>query len=223
MNKVAIITGGSSGIGLASAEALLKKGFSVYSLSRRTFSHNMILSLSADVTDKASVEKAVHAIYEKEGRIDLLVNCAGSGIAGAIEFTDSHDAKAQFDVNFFGTLNSVQAVLPYMRLARYGRIINISSVAALVPIPFQSFYSASKAAINSFSQSLANEVKPFGISVAVILPGDISTGFTAARKKEFTGDDTYSGRIARSIHRMENDELNGMPPQAVGKKVARIA
>lgn len=222
-NKIAIVTGGNSGIGKYTAMALRDKGCTVYEFSRREILTEGINHITADITDETQVEKAVNAVIEKEGKIDILINCAGYGISGAVEFTELSDAKKQFDVNFFGTVNMNKAVLPHMRNSKSGRIVNISSVAAVAHIPFQTYYSASKAAIESYTCALANEVAPFGISVTAIQPGDICTPFTQAREKSFTGDDVYSGRIARSVSSMEKDEQKGMSPEIAGDYIAKIA
>ena len=220
--KTAIVTGDSSGIGRATAKALMDMGCTVYGFSRRGCDLPGIRHLSVDVTSEEGVRAAVEHIAAREGQIDILVNCAGFGISGAVEFTELSDAKRQFDVNFFGTVNVVKAVLPYMRQAGEGRIVNISSVAAVAHIPFQTFYSATKAAIESYSQALANEVRPFGITVTCAQPGDIRTGFTQARKKCHLGDDVYGGRIGRSVAGMERDEEKGMSPEAVGRFIAKL-
>ena len=115
------------------------------------------------------------------------------------------------------------AVIPVMRAQRSGRIVNLSSVAGAIPIPFQAFYSASKAAINSYTMALANEIKPFGVQVCCVQPGDIQTGFTAARQKIVVGDDIYGGRISRSVAGMEKDERTGMRPEDAGAFVCRAA
>ena len=120
-------------------------------------------------------------------------------------------------------VNMNHAVLPVMRQQGGGRIVNMSSVAAPIAIPFQAYYSASKAAVRTYSLALASEVRPFGIEVCVIMPGDISTGFTAARRKSCDGDDVYNGRIARSVAVMEHDERTGMSAQFAGQFVARRA
>lgn len=221
--KVAIVTGGSSGIGLGTVKALIHKGCSVYVLSRKEFAYPGAEHRSVDVTDEEAVSEVIRGIYEAAGRIDILVNCAGFGISGAVEFTELAAAKKQFDVNFFGTVNVTKAVLPYMRKQGNGRICNISSVAALAPIPFQAYYSASKSAINTYTGSLANEVRPFGITVTAIMPGDIKTGFTAAREKSPAGDAEYAGRIARSVRKMEHDEQNGMDADFAGSYIAKLA
>ena len=179
--------------------------------------------ICADVTDEAEVQAAVAQVLEETGRIDILVNCAGFGISGAVEFTELSEAKRQFDVNFFGMVNVNKAVIPVMREAGKGRIVNISSVAAPVPIPFQTYYSACKAAVNSYTMATANEIRPFGISMCAVQPGDIATGFTDARAKSVTGDDVYGGRISRSVAVMEKDERGGMKPSAAGAYVAKIA
>ena len=134
---------------------------------------------------------AIQEILKREDHIDVLINNAGFGISGAVEFTKTEDAQHQLDVNFFGMVRMNRQVLPVMRRQCYGRIVNLSSVAGAIPIPFQTYYSASKAAINSYTMALANEVKPFGIQVCCVQPGDIRTGFTAAREKNPEGDDIY--------------------------------
>ena len=222
-NRVAIVTGGSSGIGRCTVTALAQSGCVVYELSRRDIPLKGVKHLNTDVTDETSVIAAINQIAQEQGKIDIVVNCAGFGISGAVEFTELSDAKRQFDVNFFGMINVNKAVLPYMRRNGGGRIVNISSVAAVAHIPFQTYYSASKAAIESYTCCLANEVKPFGISVTCVQPGDIATGFTDARRKSAAGDDIYNGRISSSVAGMEKDEKNGMRPETAGKYIAKIA
>ena len=223
MKRVCVLTGGSSGIGKATAELLTKNGFTVYELSRNGADTEQIRHITADVTDAAQVKAAIETVMNTEGQIDLLVNNAGFGISGAVEFTDPKDAFSQLNVNFFGSLHGIQAVLPYMRAQKSGHIVNISSVAAPIAIPFQAFYSATKAATNSLTLALRNEVKPFGIKACAILPGDVKTGFTAARKKSCAGADVYGAAIDRAVAVMEHDEQNGMPPEQVAKAVLRAA
>jgi NAD(P)-dependent dehydrogenase (short-subunit alcohol dehydrogenase family) len=222
-SSVAIVTGGSSGIGLAAARALRDRGLSVYILSRHPFSEKGLHHLCADVADERQCAEAVRTVLRKEGDLDLLVNCAGFGISGAVEFTELADAKKQMEVNFFGCVNMTKAALSYMRERGNGHIVNISSVAAPAAIPFQAYYSASKAAINAWTAALANELRPYGITVTAIQPGDIKTGFTAAREKSIAGDEAYGGRISKSVARMERDEQNGMDPAKAGACIARIA
>lgn len=220
--KVALVTGGSSGIGLATVRALSEK-CTVYEVSRRDAAPDGFTHISADVTDAAGLSSVVEDIVSREGKIDILVCCAGFGISGAVEFTDASEAKRQLDVNFFGTVNAVSAVLPHMRKAGAGRIICVSSVAGAIPIPFQTYYSVSKAAINAYVRALALEVASYGIGVCAVMPGDINTGFTAARKKVAEGDEEYGGRISRSVAGMEKDERNGGSPDIAGRFIARKA
>ena len=223
MNKVVLITGGSSGIGKATAEAMRDLGCTVYEGSRRDSSNEGIRHLTLDITAESSCEKAVGEILSREGRIDVLINCAGAGISGAVEFTEAADVQFQLDVNFMGTVNMTKSVLPHMRRQGFGRIVCISSAAAEFPIPFQAYYSATKAAVNAYVCALANEIAPFGISVTSVQPGDIRTGFTSARKKSALGDDIYGGRISRSVAVMERDEQNGIEPEKAGRMIAKIA
>ncbi len=222
-NIVAVVTGGSSGIGRCTAAALAQAGCVVYEFSRRDIPQEGVKHIYADVTQEDSVISAVKQAAGEMGKIDVVVNCAGFGISGAVEFTRLSDAKRQFDVNFFGMVNVNKAVLPYMRYSGNGRIVNISSVAAVAHIPFQTYYSATKAAVESYTCALANEVGPYGITVTCVQPGDICTGFTQARQKTVQGDDEYGGRIARSVAGMEKDEQNGMSPEAAGRYIAKIA
>lgn len=221
--SVAMVTGGSSGIGLAAARALRDRGLRVYVLSRHPFTEKGLHHICADVSDERQCAEAVQSVLHKEGDLDLLVNCAGFGISGAVEFTELTEAKKQMEVNFFGCVNMTRAALPYMRQRGNGRIVNISSVAAPAAIPFQAYYSASKAAINAWTAALANELRPCGVTVTAVQPGDIKTGFTAAREKSIAGDEAYGGRISKSVAKMERDEQNGMDPAKAGAYIAKIA
>ena len=223
MSKVCVITGGTSGIGKCTAQAMLEKGYTVYELSRRAQGIEGLHHIVADVTDEQTLAAAINEILQREDHIDVVINNAGFGISGAVEFTKTEDAQHQLDVNFFGMVRMNRQVLPIMRKQGYGRIVNLSSVAGAIAIPFQTYYSASKAAITSYTMALANEVKPFGIQVCCVQPGDIRTGFTAAREKNQLGDDIYGGRIARSVAGMERDEQTGMAPEKAGAFIAHVA
>mgnify|MGYP002860588585 FL=1 len=145
------------------------------------------------------------------------------GISGAVEFTPEEDAKRQMDVNFFGTYNTIKAVLPLLRKSSCPSIINISSVGGPLAIPFQAFYSASKMSVNALTLALANELKPFGIAVCAVMPGDIKTGFTDARIRNEDGSNYYGETIKRAVAVMEKDERNGMPPEAIAKKIYEMS
>lgn len=221
-NKVALVTGGSSGIGLATVRELIKCGVTVYEVSRRNTQIEGATHLRGDVTNENTMRELVDRIVATEGRLDILLCSAGFGISGAVEFTELDEAKRQFDVNFFGVVNSVKAVLPVMRRQANGRIVIVSSVAGAISIPFQAYYSATKAALNAYSCALRNEVRPYEITVTSVMPGDIATGFTDAREKSSVGDADYDGRISRSVSRMEKDERNGMKSEIAGKYLRRM-
>ena len=221
MDKVVILTGGTSGIGSAVVSQLREKGCRVYEFSRRASQDPF--HTSVDITDDGAVRAAVDAVAKKEGRVDILINNAGFGISGAMEFTDPADAHRLMEVNLFGMDNAIRAALPHMRQARSGRIVNISSVAGVFAIPFQAWYSISKAAVRSLTMALYNEVAPYGVQVTSVMPGDIKTGFTAARKKSAAGDAEYGGRISKSVAKMEKDEQTGMSPEDAAKTIVRVA
>lgn len=233
-NQVVLITGASSGIGKATAELLMKKGFRVYGTSRRAGklapeahtsydeeSGGYIDIIPMDVTDDASVDSAVKAVILKEGRLDVLVSNAGTGIAGSAEDTTVEEAKAQFETNFFGTLRSIKAVLSIFRKQGFGKIIAIGSVAGVIAIPYQAHYSASKFAIEGLIDALRHEISPFGIKACVVEPGDTKTEFTSSRVISVNSNDSspYYNRFKRSVARMEHDEQNGAPPIAVAKVI----
>ena len=177
--KVVLLTGASSGIGLATANSLHKAGYEVYGTSRkgagsgRSYIFSMV---QLDVTDDKSVAKAVSEVLSKAGRIDVLVNNAGIALdAAATEESSIEQAESIFNTNYFGTLRMIKAVLPIMREQKGGRIINIGSIAGVVPVPFNAIYSSSKFAIESLTESLDREVRDQGIRVSVIEPGLINT------------------------------------------------
>ena len=224
MAKTLIITGGSSGIGKAAAELFASDGYKVYELSRHGESNGTITHIDCDVTVADDCRRAVKSVADAEGQINVLISNAGMGISGAVEFTEETDWKRQMDVNFNGAVNITQAVLPYMRQQPKGtaRIIFTSSMASVFSIPFQAFYSASKFAINGFAMALKNEVRPFGIKVCCLLPGDVKTGFTAARKESYAGMEEYP-RMKKAVEQMARDEQNGQQPQQLARKLLSLA
>ncbi len=223
MKKVAIVTGGSEGIGRSTAQQLQKAGLTVYEFSRRDRPSEGVFHISCDITQEMQVRQAVDQVLTNEGRIDILINNAGFGISGAAETTQPAASHAQLELNLFGTDNVTRAVLPAMRRQGGGRIVCVSSIAGILPIPFQLWYSVSKSALISYCLALQNELRPFHISVCAVLPGDIASGFTDARVKSEEGDDVYAGRIQRSVAGMERDERGGMSPDIAGKAIARLA
>lgn len=220
--KTIVISGGSSGIGLATASLFAERGWCVFELSRHGVSHDGITHVNCDVCDEKSTKAAIAEVLKQTDTIDVVISNAGFGISGAVEFTDITEAQRQMDVNFMGAVRFTQAVLPQLRKQHFGRIIYTSSVAATLAVPYQAFYSASKAAINAMALALANEVREFGISVSVMMPGDVSTGFTDAREKNSNGEDVYTG-ANKAITTMERDERGGMNPAQMARLFWRIA
>lgn len=221
--KVVIITGGSSGIGRAAALLFAERGWQVYELSRHVGSLATTVShIACDVTDPLACEQAVHRVMEAEGHIDVLISNAGMGISGPLEFTSPEDAHRLMDVNVHGAMNIVQVVLPHMRARHSGRIILVGSVAGVFGIPYQGWYSASKAALHSLAAALRIEVREHGISVCCLMPGDVRTGFTAAREKSAVGVDVYP-HAQRSVEIMERDEQHGLSPQTIACQLWRLA
>ena len=221
---VVIITGASKGIGHVAARLFCKKGYIVYSISRGKCDLDGVKSINCDITNGVLLKKAIDSIFESERRIDILINNAGGGISGSVEKTDPADAKRLFELNFFACFEAVKYTVPHMRSRKYGRIINIGSVAGAMHVPFQAFYSASKAALEALSNCLRGELAPFGIKLAAILPGDTVTNFTDSREKGFDKNDPdYGERISRSITMMEKDERNGMSPEKVARVIYKAA
>ena len=220
--KTLVITGGSSGIGKSTASLFAERGWCVFELSRHGLTNGNIKHIDCDVRDAESVQNAVTEILRQTEYIDVVISNAGFGISGSVEFTDIQEAERQMDVNFMGAVRLVQAILPQLRKQHGGRIIFTSSVAAILSVPYQSFYSASKAAINALALALANEVREFGISVSVMMPGDVSTGFTDARSKSSAGEDIYCG-ANKAVTTMERDERNGMSPRQMARLFYHIA
>ncbi len=226
--KTMMITGGSSGIGKATAELFAAKGYKVYELSRHGESREGISHIDSDVTKPADCAAAVKQVMEKEGRLDVLISNAGMGISGAVEYTAEADWKRQMDVNFNGAVNITQAALPSLRLtatqqhALRPRIIFVSSMMANFAIPFQAFYTASKFAINGFALALKNEMRPFGVEVCCLMPGDVKTGFTDARKDNVAGKEVYT-HMQAAVAQMAKDEQNGQSPMQLARKLLSLA
>jgi len=223
--KVVLVTGASSGIGAACAGMLAQRGFRVYGTSRKPNGQpGAYRAIAMDVTDDQSVDAAVAGIIKEAGSIDALVNNAGCGLAGAVEDTTSREALRQMDVNFMGAFRVVRAVLPGMRQRGAGTIVNISSLGGVFGLPFQSFYSASKFALEGWTESLRYEVSPFGIRVVLVEPGDVKTGFTGSRVRAAAADSSsaYAGRFSKCMGIVEKEEQNGVPPETIARLACRI-
>ena len=222
--EVIIITGASSGFGKATAEMLTEKGYTVYGLCRREVEHPSIHYRKCDVRDREQIAAVVAKIIEEQGRVDVLINNAGMGIGGALELATEEEIDLQMGTNFMGCVNLCQAVLPYMRKARGGKIINLSSIGGVMGLPYQGFYSASKFAIEGFTEALAAEVTRFGIRVCMVEPGDFATGFTGSRKNsQATLDDEDYGPVFRNtLSLIEKEEYGGLKPEVLARRIMKL-
>jgi short-subunit dehydrogenase len=234
--NVVLVTGASSGIGKAVAEHLAGLGFKVYGTSRRAENGRLVHQgngsnqdakgfvklVQLDVCDDSSVEQAVQYVLDAEGKIDILINNAGFGLSGAIEETSPDEAYSQFNTNFFGMHRMCRRVLPIMRKQGKGLIINIGSVAGLFAIPYQSMYSASKFAVEAYTEALRMEVREFGIRAVVIEPGDTKTGFTENRYFSEESKESVYKKSKDSVEKMMKDEQNGVSPEEIAGIVERL-
>jgi NAD(P)-dependent dehydrogenase (short-subunit alcohol dehydrogenase family) len=228
--QVVLIVGASSGVGYHAALHLSRRGFKVYGTSRkpkdrfaedgRSYPFKLI---ELDVDYDASVESAFASIMRSESRLDVVVNSAGYGLAGAVEDTSIDEATKQFETNFFGVLRVCRAALPIMRRQSRGYIVNVSSIGGVLGIPFQSIYSASKFALEGLSEALRMEVEPYGIRVVLIQPGNYRTEFTANRVTAVKADrpSPYYDLFTKALSVMEKDELEAPEPEEVARVIER--
>src|SRR5256886_13513568 len=223
MSQTILVTGASSGIGQATARLLAERGFTVFGTARKRESAQSqgVTMVALDVRSDDSVRACVEQVVAKAGRLDVLVNNAGYTVTGAAEETSIDEAKAQLETNFFGAVRMVNAVLPAMRKAGAGKIINIGSLAGITAIPFSAFYTASKFAIDGYSEALWHEVRPFGIHVTVLEPGFIHTKIgettqTAARQLA-----PYDGVRQRAQAALARQVQHGIAPEKVAATVLR--
>lgn len=224
-----LVVGASSGFGAAIAEILVAQGDCVIGTSRSAPADGPVSDRGPtmarlDVCDSESVTALATRLEHAGAMPDVLIYNAGFGISGAIEDTRIETAKSQFETNFFGAHSVVRAFLPSMREKRNGRIILIGSIGGRIPIPFQAFYSASKAAADVYVKALRMETKAFGIHVTLIEPGDHHTGFSSARPtSESSESSAYQPQAARALKIMEESEKSGAPASDVAELVARVA
>lgn len=229
-SKVILITGGSSGFGKVCVDYLTECGHRVYGTSRTASyptghsSPYFPLSIPMDVRDDDSIEKAVEFVLEREGRLDVLINNAGFALTGAIELTSIEEAGRQFETNFFGVHRVCRCVLPTMRRQRSGLIVNISSIGGLIALPFQGFYCASKYALEGLTESLRMEVKPYGIQVVLIEPGDFKTQISANRiiVAASTEDSDYTVRQRAAGDVITKNEQDGANPRKLAVLLGKI-
>lgn len=226
MKKVILVTGASSGIGLACANALQAKGHIVYGSARNAERLKSVSfkPVELDVTDDDSAMNAINKIIKAEGKLDVLVNNAGNGLAGPAYAMPVDMAKKQFEVNFFGVVRMCSAALPDMIKNNRGLIVNISSLAGLFGLPYQSMYSASKYAVEGYSQSLRMELRNTGIKVVVINPGDFKTDFTQNREKvPFTiANANLEKEYNAAVASIEKDESIAPLPESLARQLCKI-
>ncbi len=230
---VAIVTGGSSGIGMLTARTLRDKGYQVYAAARRTdrmagLAEDGVHVGEVDLTSDASMRDLVDRVNTEQGRIDLLVNNAGFGAFGALETVPMEDARAQFEVNVFGLARMTQLVLPHMRTAGRGRIINVSSIAGYVAEPYGGWYHASKHAVEGLSDCLRLELRPFGIDVVLVEPGPVRTEWNAIAAKSLANASkgTPYAKQAKATRRAlgaMNSSLVAVPASRVSEVIVEAA
>jgi NAD(P)-dependent dehydrogenase (short-subunit alcohol dehydrogenase family) len=221
---VVLITGASSGLGKSSAELLSAKGMRVFGTSRKTKGERVdgYDLLPLDVDSDSSVDRCVKSVMEKTDRLDVLVNNAGQFPLGAIEETTIVEARSVFETNFFGAVRMVNAVLPMMKKQKEGLIINISSVAAMIAAPTRAYYSASKAALGSYSDVLRYEVRRFGIHVCAVYPGFFNTGGEERTLLPSVPLDEYKQMRNNVITIRANDLQNGDSPKLLAETILHI-
>lgn len=225
-SPVVLVTGVSSGIGLAVANAFAAKGFEVFGTSRNPSGTQPIPGVELvqlDVTDAASVSAAVASVIRRAGRIDILVNNAGIGIIGAAEESSVTQAQQLFDTNFFGLVRLTREVLPHLRAQGGGRIINIGSVLGLLPAPYAALYSASKHAVEGYSGSLDHETREFGVRVSVVEPGFTKTSFGANAFDADSLIDSYVAARENARRVITEGVHHGDDPAVVVRAVLKAA
>lgn len=225
MTKTIFITGASSGIGKAIGEFLHQKGYTVYGTSRNPekVTGSVFPLVALDVRDAASIKAAVAEVIAKTGTIDVLVNNAGVGITGPLEEIPAEEIKNNFETNLFGPIEVMKAVLPHMRNQKSGLIINVTSIAGYMGLPYRSVYSASKGALELISEALRMEVKSFGITITTVAPGDFATNIAAGRyHAPVLKGSPYETVYGRTLNEMNTHVDAGSDPQQMAEAVYAI-
>ena len=225
MKKVVLITGGSSGIGKSVGEFLTEKGFVVYGTSRNPKNSNShpFKLVALDVNSTKSITNAIDEVIALEGRIDVLINNAGMGITGPIEETPTSEMRKVFDTNFFGAIEVMKAVLPQMRKQKKGLIINITSIAGYMGLPFRGIYSATKGALELVTEAIRMEVKNFGIEVTNVAPGDFATNIASGRfHTPVFENSSYKENYQKNLDLMDAHVSSGSDPIQMAKAIYKI-
>jgi len=225
MSKVVLITGGSSGIGKAIGEFLKTKEYVVYGTSRHpeAYPSSEFPILKLDASDITTINETIDYIIKKEQRIDVLINNAGVGITGPIEEITESEIKNNFETNFFGPINIIKAVLPYMRKKQCGLIINVTSIAAYMGLPFRGVYSCSKGALKLLTEAFRMELKPFNIKMTSIAPGDFSTNIASRRyHAPVLENSPYKNTYNNTLKLMDAHVDSGSHPDIIAHMVFKI-
>ncbi len=225
MSKVVLITGGSSGIGKSMGEFLTEKGFKVYGTSRNPekYQNSKFPILALDVKDNGTIKQTVSEIISKENRLDVVINNAGAGITGPIEEIPEAEIKNNFETNFFGPINVIKAVLPQMRKQNSGLIINITSIAGYMGLPYRGVYSASKGALELLTEAFRMELKDFNIEMTNVAPGDFATNIAAGRYHAPLLDDSpYKRPYGNTLKLMNEHVDSGSNPNLMAEAVYNI-
>ncbi len=225
MSKVVLITGGSSGIGKSIGEYLTERSFKVYGTSRNpdNYKDSKFPILALDVKNLTTIKQTVNTIIEAEGRLDVVINNAGAGITGPIEETPEEEIKANFDTNFFGPINVIKTVLPQMRKQQSGLIINITSIAGYMGLPYRGVYSASKGALELITEAFRMELKGFNIKMTNVAPGDFSTNIAAGRyHAPLLEDSPYKIPYGNTLELMNEHVESGSNPNMMAEAIYKV-
>nr|WP_321236479.1 SDR family oxidoreductase [uncultured Psychroserpens sp.] len=225
MSKVVLITGGSSGIGKSIGEFLSQKGYVVYGTSRspQRYPDSKIKLVALDVADVASIDAAIKMVVDAEGHIDVLINNAGAGITGPIEEIPNEEIKRNFETNLFGPINVIKATLPQMREQNSGLIINITSIAGYMGLPYRGIYSASKGALELITEAFRMEIKDFNIHMTNLAPGDFATNIAAGRyHAPVTKGSPYEAKYGAVLNAIDEDVDSGNDPIMVSHMIFKI-
>lgn len=216
------MTGASGGIGYSIAERLSLEGHRVYGSSRRSQEKDDFAWVELDVSKKSEIESVIGQIIEKEGRIDVLVNNAGIGMISSLEEAPTSNVNQVMDTNFGGVLRLTQAVLPIMRKQQYGKIINISSIAGLMGLPYRSIYSASKFAVEGLTEALRAEVSKFNIQACTVQPGSIRTDIKANRVSYIPSNSHYQPEISVAEKIIDSEVGSGIDASDVADLIVKL-
>lgn len=225
MSKVVLITGGSSGIGKSIGEFLSEKGYTVYGTSRtpENYKASRFPILALDVSKEVTILQTINTIIGEQGKLDIVINNAGAGITGPIEEIPNEEIRNNFDTNFFGPINVIKAVLPQMRKQKHGLIINITSIAGYMGLPYRGVYSASKGALELVTEAFRMEIKDFNIEMTNVAPGDFATNIAAGRyHAPCLKKSPYNKPYSKTLDLMNAHVDNGSNPNIMANAIYKI-